>query len=541
MIQLAVVKEQSAGGAMIWKLEPSEELCFGSEGSNKVEQLQITLPKEWDGYTVRITFLPRGRYPVGIVLPQDGIIDITADITSGAYGIGSFVLDAVQGEKVTYTVGGRYTVYTHPKAGGKAPEYTPDEYQQLVSQVKNAIPPGGTTGQVLVKKSDADRDFAWEDQSGGEQVNPDWNQNDETAPDFVKNRPFYTGDPVITELIPEQTVAFSVSGSAGQALSPVNVDLVEGQTYQVVFDGQQYNCVCKAVSGAIYIGNGAALGQPDTGEPFIYANAEGNYLRLALSGETEHVISLLSKIQKVTQIPEKYLSTATNDAPGIFVKPIYFISSDSFSESEIEKIYSDWTKFTGQLFAKTTSDLNGSISSYRIISDIYKNYNPVKYTVTFIDGTYIDIVKNEDGVYAFEDTSNNPIRAFNKVYMSKKDKTYGFLSCTDAGNYGIGGFLKYGGVLVGGNLHFEDDISLVKGVFVKWDSTTKYSKIYVSNDGALRVDRYKSGSNTMYEATKIFQDGDKEFVLCSSTANSTKKFKITVDDTGTLSATEITE
>ena len=45
----------------------------------------------------------------------------------------------------------------------------------------------------------------------------------------------------------------------------------------------------------------------------------------------------------------------------------------------------------------------------------------------------------------------------------------------------------------------------------------------------------------MYEATKIFQDGDKEFVLCSSTANSTKKFKITVDDTGTLSATEITE
>lgn len=197
MIQLAVVKEQSAGGAMIWKLEPSEELCFGSEGSNKVEQLQITLPKEWDGYTVRITFLPRGRYPVGIVLPQDGIIDITADITSGAYGIGSFVLDAVQGEKVTYTVGGRYTVYTHPKAGGKAPEYTPDEYQQLVSQVKNAIPPGGTTGQVLVKKSDADRDFAWEDQSGGEQVNPDWNQNDETAPDFVRNRTHWEETAVI--------------------------------------------------------------------------------------------------------------------------------------------------------------------------------------------------------------------------------------------------------------------------------------------------------------------------------------------------------
>ena len=30
------------------------------------------------------------------------------------------------------------------------------------------------------------------------------------------------------------------------------------------------------------------------------------------------------------------------------------------------------------------------------------------------------------------------------------------------------------------------------------------------------------------------------FILHSSTANSTKKFKITVDDTGTLSATEVT-
>ena len=36
----------------------------------------------------------------------------------------------------------------------------------------------------------------------GKIKNPDWNQNDETAPDYVKNRPFYTGDPVETEIIP---------------------------------------------------------------------------------------------------------------------------------------------------------------------------------------------------------------------------------------------------------------------------------------------------------------------------------------------------
>ena len=37
----------------------------------------------------------------------------------------------------------------------------------------------------------------------------------------------------------------------------------------------------------------------------------------------------------------------------------------------------------------------------------------------------------------------------------------------------------------------------------------------------------------------VMANGDKEIILTSSTANSTKKFKITVDDSGTLTATEI--
>ena len=42
-------------------------------------------------------------------------------------------------------------------------------------------------------------------QSGAQ---PDWNQNDATKPDYVKNRPFYTGDPVETVLVEESTVSF---------------------------------------------------------------------------------------------------------------------------------------------------------------------------------------------------------------------------------------------------------------------------------------------------------------------------------------------
>ena len=38
----------------------------------------------------------------------------------------------------------------------------------------------------------------------------------------------------------------------------------------------------------------------------------------------------------------------------------------------------------------------------------------------------------------------------------------------------------------------------------------------------------------------VIANGDKEIILASSTANSIKKFKITVDDSGNISATEIT-
>ena len=39
----------------------------------------------------------------------------------------------------------------------------------------------------------------------------------------------------------------------------------------------------------------------------------------------------------------------------------------------------------------------------------------------------------------------------------------------------------------------------------------------------------------------VMANGDKEIILTSSTANSTKKFRITVDDSGALTATEITQ
>ena len=53
----------------------------------------------------------------------------------------------------------------------------------------------------------------------------------------------------------------------------------------------------------------------------------------------------------------------------------------------------------------------------------------------------------------------------------------------------------------------------------------------------------KSGKPTSWEAVDMpnaIANGGKEIILTSSTADSTKKFKITVDDSGTITATETT-
>lgn len=53
--------------------------------------------------------------------------------------------------------------------------------------------------------------------------------------------------------------------------------------------------------------------------------------------------------------------------------------------------------------------------------------------------------------------------------------------------------------------------------------------------------RPQFGGTTMDNGSQtVMANGDKEIILASSTAGSTKKFKITVDDSGALSATEVT-
>ena len=165
--------------------------------------------------------------------------------------------------------------------------------------------------------------------SGGGGVQPDWNQNDSTAADYVKNRPFYTGDPVPTVLLEEITVSFAAANGVYMGELQSTFSATVGETYKVSWDGTVYESTCTGFSGMTIIGNLSLMGYgSDTGEPFLMQVKNGEKIIIVtLDTSASHTISI-SRLgaPEVVKIDEKYLPTIP--------APIYIIKNDStFSSS----------------------------------------------------------------------------------------------------------------------------------------------------------------------------------------------------------------
>lgn len=105
---------------------------------------------------------------------------------------------------------------------------------------------------------------------GAPQVQADQNQNDETAPDYIKNRLAWTENKVIFN----QTITIS----DGKYLSEIDIELQEGTEYTVEVAGEQFRLRCQKkvlddVTGSyeVYLIGNLSLGElgDNTGEPFL--------------------------------------------------------------------------------------------------------------------------------------------------------------------------------------------------------------------------------------------------------------------------------
>ena len=146
---------------------------------------------------------------------------------------------------------------------------------------------------------------------GKDGVQPDWNQNDDTQPDYVKNRPFYTGDPVEAVLVEESTASFEGDYSEFQSTFEATV----GETYKVSWDGTVYECTCVTYNSRLFIGNLSITGfGSDTGEPFLMMINNGIAIGIVATDTSgSHTFSISGIAQEVVKIDEKYLPTIPTD------------------------------------------------------------------------------------------------------------------------------------------------------------------------------------------------------------------------------------
>lgn len=139
--------------------------------------------------------------------------------------------------------------------------------------------------------------------------NPDWNQNDETAVDYIENRPFYTTDPVDTVIFEEQEVTdFSeVNGYYAKFDVSIDKEFDDNNTYTVIFDGVTYKNLTSS---------NKIIGSQD-GDFSVYPFQiyqyywSGPIIRIYVSNtdtSTSHTICITEHDVDIVELDEKYIS-----------------------------------------------------------------------------------------------------------------------------------------------------------------------------------------------------------------------------------------
>ncbi len=329
---------------------------------------------------------------------------------------------------------------------------------------------------------------------GKDGMQPDWNQNDETAQDYVKNRPFYMGDPVETVLVEESTASFVDGGGLYMAEFPSTFEATLGETYKVSWDGTVYECTCVNLYGLYAIGNLSIIGKgSDTGEPFLTQVDNGQEI-IILTADTSasHTFSISGIATEIVKIPAKFID---KDASGYIVVH----KSDTMTEEEAdnyiralsngEAVFISWESLCiYSISVSTATDSTGASVVYL--------------TLRIPNGETYKIAQNSEGLFSLGDRKlsgavfpaykltgeNNPdIKIINNKVNIRPSAVWGGVGTTD----------------------------------------TLFS---VSANGTKSKDFNVLGNGEAVAPA---------IILYSSTPNSAKKFRITVDDTGTISANEV--
>lgn len=305
-----------------------------------------------------------------------------------------------------------------------------------------------------------------------------------------EDRLAYETDPVLTEIVPEQNVSFTSAGGNGimVAFWHSTFNAVEGSTYIVKFDDVEYECPCTRLDGIspLVLGNLSIINPEldDTKEPFAMLYIFDNKVWQIASKDSAstHTISIYGWQTGISKIDEKFLPVASDNNYGV-VKKSEIVTPYVFSELRVPH---------DEMVEAVIAFSEGRASIRWITNEvIYANYDSSADTVRMR--------------FASDPYTTRTFENQNGVYLSTLAKlSYNEVNCTNL------------------RLNNKDTYSVIS-----MDGTSQQDKTISFNAQHVKLNNHEILN-------------EKELYLYSSTSGSSKKFKITVGDTGTISATEVT-
>lgn len=228
----------------------------------------------------------------------------------------------------------------------------------------------------------------------------DWNQNDSSAADYVKNRTHWEEEKVI---VAERVVSgFSLMQEPIYAVvNPFRMNPVVGGTYTVVWDGVSYDVKMRDLDGLGYIGNVNYVNMASGGNiPFAIVFA-GDVFLVTESPAASHTISISGTV--VHKLGSKYLpddigiqsdwnEEDENSKAYIWNKPDVALQSDlNTANSNIATLQSDMTTAKNNITTMNSNltNLRSAINTpkdYIVMKDISNGYN---YRIEMQDGNLI--------------------------------------------------------------------------------------------------------------------------------------------------------
>ena len=348
-------------------------------------------------------------------------------------------------------------------------------------------------------------------EKGESAAQPNWDQNDETAPDYVKNRPFYTGDPVETVLVEESTASFIESDGLYIAEFLSTFEATVGETYKVSWDGAVYECTCVDSVGSPLIGNLSIAGAgTNTGEPFLMSvfNGQGIIIYTA-DASASHTFSISRVVSGIVKIDEKYLPK--NLATKSEVEAAQAVADNAQTVADNAQTVADNAQAAANA-TKAVADNNkevlcGAFNS--VVTFTFDKQTSGRDTFKFNSFNYYkisDFNPAPEAVISFKGTRENGLD-YSKINAGNNCVEYGFFIVVSSAG----------------------DCSLPIKETVTGRFTAPSAGLY-----AMYTENNEFATAGTGQFTFMSIDG---LTIKSSTDGSTKKFRITVDDSGAPTVT----